>query len=88
MAGAVSCCFISVGHWTSLNLPKFVFSRNDDGSYHITNWHHLNQVPHERYLQVSNGRPVLADSRSKCHLYRGKGSDNYVYVFDINPSSH
>jgi hypothetical protein len=56
----------------------FVFSRNEDGSYYITNWNSSGQAPHEHFLQLSNGGPVLADLRSKCHLYYHKESDSYV----------
>jgi hypothetical protein len=62
-----------------------VFTRNDDGSYYITSWYGAGRIPHERFLQVSNGGPVLAATKSKCHLYCDKRSDtSYVYVTDIN----
>ena len=64
-------------------MMKFVFAHNDDGSYYISNWHHFAQKSHERFLQVSNGGPALAQAKSKCRLYRNKYNDTYVYVIDI-----
>jgi len=70
------------------NLPKtfadyflasaFVFIRNDDGSYYITNWYRGGQPPTERFLQISAGRPAMATPKSKCHLYHDKTSNTYV----------
>ena len=84
LAAAVSTCSISVRHWTSLNALKFVFTRNDDGSYYISNWRDSGRSPYERFLQVFNGYPALAQPKSKCHLYRDKHNDSYVYVIDIS----
>jgi hypothetical protein len=86
-AAAVSSYFIyeSVGHWPLLNLPKFIFSRNDDGSYFIANWHRNNDIPIERFLQVTTARPSFGEAKSKCHLYHDRNSNSYMYVIDISP---
>lgn len=63
-----------------------MFIRNDDGSYHISNWCNLGLAPVERFLQVFDGGPILKDSKSNCRLYRDKDdSDAYVYVTVIDP---
>ena len=59
--------------------------RNDDGSYHISNWCNLGLAPIERFLQVIDSGPVLKETKSKCRLYRDKDdSDSYVYVIVID----
>ena len=66
--------------------------RNDDGSYHISNWCNLGLAPIERFLQVIDSGPVLKETKSKCRLYRDKDdTEAYVYVIVIDlkwPSTH
>ena len=88
-AAAVSC-FSSYDILQCLNPSsalKFLFMRNVDGGYYISNWCNLGQPPIERFLQVFDGGPTLRETKSNCHLYRDKDdSDVYVYVIVIGPA--